>query len=392
MNSVNRLVLLMLCLSFMSKAGGAAWTGTPADTASMAAFFRETKAELEALKQGYLLKTAAMQQRLAAVSRELATITTDEFKPEHFRLLLEKMKLEEELKAAYVIFDVGITKARYAKGIELIKMMYEKILGLDHHFTSLQTYQSIMQMSNPNAYPEFQQAKDVLQKRLEKKNAVQLPNLLQANPFVSATFTLVASFLGEAEPKKKEADLEKIACILDFTLRMTNELNVIYYETEFLKENNKTLKEECMTLFEAYTKVIGYNVPLDKCRKEDDWETLRDLLDKFVADLEKTAALKDERLIQEVVYKGQINLEFAVDRLLDFLNKYSAFIAQGEKYYQKFQVIVSNYQNEIVCAGQLPPQFATLKQEITNSIAQFNEAYNIAELKGSKLKDLLYGY
>ncbi|TAK33807.1 MAG: hypothetical protein EPO28_16835 [Saprospiraceae bacterium] len=392
MNSANRLFLLVLCLSFLSKAWGAAWTGTPADTTSMTAFFMETKAELEALKQDYLLKIAPVQERLGAVNRELAKVATDEFKPEHFRLLLEKMRLEDDLKTAYTVFDVSITKARYAKGIELIKMMYEKILGLDHHFTSLQTYQSIMQMSNPNAYPEFQQAKDVLQKRLEKKNAIQLPNLLQANPFVSATFTLVASFLGEAEPKKKEADLEKIACILDFTLRMTNDLNVIYYETEFLKENNKALKEECMALFEAYTKVIGYNVPLDKCRKEDDWETLRDLLDKFVADLEKTAALKDERLMQEVVYKGQINLEFAVDRLLDFLNKYSAFIAQGEKYYQKFQVIVSNYQNEIVCAGQLPPQFATLKQEIGNSIAKFNEAYNIAELKGSKLKDLLYGY
>ena len=52
----------------------------------------------------------------------------------------------------------------------------------------------------------------------------------------------------------------------------------------------------------------------------------------------------------------------------------------------------SSYQNEITCAGQLPPQFPTLKQEIANSIAKFNEAYNIAELKGSKLKDLLYGY
>ena len=42
-------------------------------------------------------------------------------------------------------------------------------------------------------------------------------------------------------------------------------------------------------------------------------------------------------------------------------------------------------------AGQLPRQFSTLKQDIKYSIQKFNEAYNIAELNGSKLKDLLYG-
>ena len=77
--------------------------------------------------------------------------------------------------------------------------------------------------------------------------------------------------------------------------------------------------------------------------------------------------------------------------LLDFLEKYNNFIGQGEKYYQKFEVIVSNYQNETACAGQLPQQYATLKQDIKFSIEKFREAYNIAELTGSKLKDLLYG-
>ncbi|MCB0644516.1 MAG: hypothetical protein KDC44_22885, partial [Phaeodactylibacter sp.] len=85
-------------------------------------------------------------------------------------------------------------------------------------------------------------------------------------------------------------------------------------------------------------------------------------------------------------------LEFAVDRLLSFINQYNAFISNGEKYYQKFLIIVSNYPNEEVCNGKLPENFKDLKTDIEYSINKFNEAYDIAALKGSKLKDLLYGY
>ena len=85
-------------------------------------------------------------------------------------------------------------------------------------------------------------------------------------------------------------------------------------------------------------------------------------------------------------------MEFAIDRLLDFLNKYSEFINDGENYYKKFAVVVDSYDNEAACAGKLPMQFSALKTEINFSIEKFIQAYDIAELKGSKLKDLLYGY
>jgi hypothetical protein len=202
----------------------------------------------------------------------------------------------------------------------------------------------------------------------------------------------VASFIGEAEPNRKEKDLDKIACILDFTVRMYADLNLIYYETEFLKEGNSNLKADCSQLFKEYTKMVGYKVELDACRKEDDWETLYDLLDNYIIDLETAATKsKDDPNANRSLMKGIANLEFSIDRLLDFLEKYNNFVAQGEKYYQKFEVIASNYPNEAACAGQLPEQFATLKQDIKYSIDKFREAYNIAELTGSKLKDLLYG-
>ena len=89
--------------------------------------------------------------------------------------------------------------------------------------------------------------------------------------------------------------------------------------------------------------------------------------------------------------KQQINLEFAIDRLLDFINRYTTFINLGEKYYQKFLVIASNYQNESKCAGELPKTFTELRRDIEVSIEKFGTSYKLTELKGSKMKDLLYG-
>jgi hypothetical protein len=43
MNSANLLIVLVWCLGFLPKAYGAAWTGTPADTAIMAAFFHQPR-------------------------------------------------------------------------------------------------------------------------------------------------------------------------------------------------------------------------------------------------------------------------------------------------------------------------------------------------------------
>lgn len=352
------------------------------------AILEATEIELAEVHAVFENQLMVFGKKLRAVNLALSNrqLTTDE----QVELLLQKIDLQESMQTAEVLYDLNMERVRYEKGIELIKMMYEKILGLDHHFTSLQTYQSISQMSNPSSYPEFQKAKDVMQSRLKKNNAVRLPGLLMTNPFLSASFSLVSSLVGDGQTKDKEEDLEKIACILDFTVRMNSDLSLIYYETEYLKESNRALKEDCLLLFDKYSKVVDYNVSLDKCRKTDDWEVLDEKLNIFISDLEAAAALNDPTLNQKV-HKGVVNVEFAVDQMLDFLDKYSTFINQGEKYYQKFHVIVSSYENEVQCAGKLPHQFSTLKKDIDFSIERFNEAYNIAELKGSRLKDLLYG-
>jgi hypothetical protein len=166
-------------------------------------------------------------------------------------------------------------------------MIYEKVLGLDHHFTSLQTFQNISTLSNPNSFPEFTKSKEFLKGRMSKKQAVRLPSLLETNPFVSMTFTVVSSLLGGGERKDREKGLDKVACIMDFTVRMNSDLKTVYYETEFLRESNRALKEETIELFKDYVKVIGYKIPLQDCRKEDDWETVYMLLDDYIVAMQK---------------------------------------------------------------------------------------------------------
>jgi len=307
------------------------------------------------------------------------------------RLLIHKIEIKEELEKLENSLELDITKLRFKKGLELIRMLYEKILALDHHFSSLQTYQNVVALSNPNAFPEFQRSQEVLQQRLKKDNMIKLPGILNSNPYLSSTVSIISSFIGGGQTQERENDLDNIACIIDFTARMNSELTTIYYETEFLKESNIALKEECLELFKDYTKVIKYYTELDVCRREDDWENVYESLDNLILELEELTE-SDLPSDKSKLLKRQIDLEFSVDRLLSFINKYNAFISNGEKYYQKFEIIVSNYPNEEICENQLPTPFRNLKSDIQSSIEKFNQAYNIAALKGSKLKDLLYGY
>jgi len=353
-------------------------------------FLENTKTEISSIQDMWLDKLSDLKSEINKTEQTIYIFQESQFTSNRqlVNLLLEKEKLRSQFEDAEEDFQTELSKIRYEKGIELIKMLYEKILGLDHHFTSLQTYQNVIMLSNPNTFPEFQGAKDVIKNRLGKKNSIQLPSMLETNPYISMTYSLVATFFGNGEKKKRESDLDKIACILDFTVRMNADLNTIYYETEFLKEHNRSLKAECIELFKDYSKVVSYHTTLPECRKEDDWEQLDELLESYMVQLETD--LKDPTRTRNV-YKMQVDLEFSIDRLLQFMEKYNAFISQGEKYYQKFQTILGNYSNETVCESQLPRQFTDLKKDIEMSILKFNEAYNISELQGSKLKDLMYG-
>lgn len=320
--------------------------------------------------------------------------------------IVRRLDLEEQLRTLGVNQEFAFLKARYYKGLEIIKIIYEKLLSLDHHYSGMQTYQNIMLLSNPHTYPDFQKSKGAMEQRMKKSFAIKMPSFLETNPFLSATFSLVSSFLGEGDAKEKEKELENVSCILDFTVRMNGDLNVIYHETEYLKTANKTLKENCEKLFEDYTKAVGYVTPIDKCRKNDDWETLYDAIEAHFKKIEptvtattttttstaSTAQTTATNAANTQSIKSKIGLEFATTRVADMISKYRNYVTQGIQYYQKFDSIMSSYSNEQACQAKLPRQFSELKFDIKSTIEKFQNTYSIAEIEGSKLKDLMYGF
>ncbi|HQU58174.1 MAG: hypothetical protein KDD02_03950 [Phaeodactylibacter sp.] len=372
---------LLLCCSLHF------FTEACADTLSVVEVLNTLEKDIQEQWASYEAQNRAICQELHSIETAFAQQGLE--LESYIRLLNRKMDLLQQKKLAEDFLGVELTKIRYKKGLELMRLLYEKVLGLDHHFSTLQTYQDIMLLSNPNAYPEFQRSKSLLEKRLKKENALQLPGILNSNPYLSTTFSLITSLIGGGDTAEREKELSEVSCILDFTARMYSELSTIYYETEYLKQNNVSLKEDCIGLFADYVGVINYHTALDVCRKQDDWEAVYESLGSYILNLQEQMKKNPD---DPRVLKQQINLEFAVDRLIDFINKYNNFIAQGTKYYQKFEIILSNYPNEQACKAQLPVQFSNLKKDVQYSIDRFNEAYNIAELKGSKLKDLLYGF
>ena len=176
---------------------------------------------------------------------------------------------------------------------------------------------------------------------------------------------------------------------LDFTVRMNSDLGTIYHEINFLEDMNEDLLKECEVLFQDYTKVIGYYVPLKQCRNNDDWDNLHEMLEVFI---EKNKKLVEEGNVTSYsLRQSRINLEFSTERVSNFINKYNDLISLYIKYYQKFDNIISNYENESVCVDKLPQSFNELKFDIKSTIEKFNNTYNLPEIHGSRLRDLLYG-
>lgn len=288
------------------------------------------------------------------------------------------------------ISEFRLLEKRYKKGIDIIKLLNEKILSLNHHFAGLDTYQKITSISNPSNYSEFRDARAQIEKKMKKKFSLNLPKFLDSNPFISSTFSLVGVILGEGNQKNKEEELNKIACILDFTISMNNDLTTIYHEINFLRGINEELSKESELLFHDYTKVIGYLVPLKECRNNDDWDNLDEILERFIQKNENLIA--DGNILSSSLRRDRINLEFSTERVSNFINKYNDLISLYTQYYQKFDNILSNYENEAPCMDQLPQTFSELKFDLKSTIEKFNNTYSLPEIQGSRLRDLLYGF
>ncbi|WP_186988515.1 hypothetical protein [Constantimarinum furrinae] len=247
----------------------------------------------------------------------------------------------------------------------------------------------INNMANPNHYPEFAKTKNLLTESREGRRGFLLSDLMNDNLYTSVIHTFISLFNNEKiKGIKKKEELEKIECILDFTFRMNNDLDIIYFESIFLKRNNEEMTLDLEKLFKEYTAPIGYKTSLSDCRKNDDWATIVDNLNVYVNNIEM---LTKENIYNSKVNIMQIDIKFPVDRLLQFINRYNIFISQSTKFYEKFGIMLNSYENEDRCAKSIPSEYLRLQENISETIEKFNTAYKPIEINGSKLKQALYG-
>ncbi len=297
-------------------------------------------------------------------------------------LLIEKDQLKDILEKTNLETETNISKIRYLKGLQIIKILYEKILNLDHHFASVRTFSEISKMSNPNQYPEFEKIKNLVKDIKDKKQGFDLTSILGTNTLVSVISTFSNMMVSGLSKEEKEKELANIECILDFTLRMQTDLNTIYFETAYLQASNEGIKTDIETLFKDYTKALNYIVLLSECRKNDDWDVVSTKLEAYLETMNKTEGVQKNKML--------INLEFSIDRLIQFITQYNNFINEGEKFYQKFEIILNSYENEKQCETKLPSEYKKLKSDIRVAIEKFNVAYRPVEINGSKMKEILY--
>lgn len=302
---------------------------------------------------------------------------------EKISILIEKDELRDELIKLKDDEMKDLSKIRYLKGVQIIRLLYEKILSLDHHFASVRTFSEINKIGNPNQYPEYEKLKDLIKTKKDKKSGIDLTSVLGTNTIVSVVQTFSNMMVSTLSKEEKEKEMANIECILDFTLRMQNDLNTIYFETAYLQNSNQKMKQDLETLFVDYTKPIGYAATLQTCRSSDDWESIKLKTNTYLTTLKEKSGAE--------LYTSQVNIVFPIDRLLQYITQYNSFIDQGGKFYEKFKIILNSYENQKQCETKLPMEYKKLKDDIDIAITKFNVAYKPIEVNGTKMKEILYG-
>ncbi len=325
-------------------------------------------------------KNELLNRQLTVLNNRLAAESNRDRKID---FLIQKDEIKEQMRLLQLETNSEISKIRYLKGLQVIKTLYEKVLSLDHHFASVRTLNEINKISNPNQYPEYSKLKEVVNAKKDKKTSLDLTSVLGTNTIVSVVQTFTNMIASSLTKEEKEKELANVDCILDFTLRMQNDLNTIYFETAFLQTSNEKIKQEIELLFKDYTKPIGYVATLENCRTNDDWETITQKMEDYLTKMKTTTGTSQ--------YKMQVNMEFPIDRLLQFITQYNNFIDQGGKFYEKFKIILNSYENAKQCETKLPLEYKKLKADIDVAINKFNVAYKPVEVNGTKMKEILYG-
>lgn len=358
---------------------------------------RTNNPNIDSLLHQARLELNVLRNRLSVKERELwhqeklveQMILAEKEVDQLIRLILKRDSLEQQRTLVKFLGQTEVRKIRYLKGIQIINLLYQKTLALDHHFSSVATLGEIHRISNPNNYPEFVRIRDRLSPEKKVKTGFDPEPILQSNVYTSVIYSVIQAF---SKPKKEKElssqNSQDLSCILDFTSRMHQDLKTVYYETFFLQRSNEIINQDMERLFEDFTRPIEYTIPLYRCYKEDLWEEIQDKLKIYVDSMIK---LSDQQPGSSQLDRMQVELDFPIDRLMQFIYSYNSFIEQGTRFYEKFGAMLGDYQNQDSCQDQLPVAYLKLKDQIEIAIHKFRTAYRPVEINGSKFKELLYG-
>ena len=228
----------------------------PPDEISLEAVLLELSIEINAVNTCFEQQISQQESLLIEVRQNLL-LTTDYH--QKVDLLILKSQIEEQIQKIQTENTTEIAKIRYLKGLQIIKILYEKVLSLDHHFASVRTFNEISKMANPNQYPEYNKLRELIAAKKDKKGGFELTSLLGTNMMASVMQTFSNLVVSSLTKDEREAELSKVECILDFSLRMQKDLNTIYFETAFLQNNNQKIKQDIETLFKD-SKINQMNV------------------------------------------------------------------------------------------------------------------------------------
>lgn len=301
---------------------------------------------------------------------------------EKIELLIQERELKERLRELIKIAEIENLQERFTKGVHLIRILYEKCLDLDHYYSSTATFQEISAISNPNNYNEF---KDLISELNSSRAGKQpeLPNLLSSNVYASLIQKFVLLFNGQNKNiSELESKLEKAECILDFSLNLTNSLNTIYYESEFLRRNNQLQISQIEELFMEVSSLIKYDKTLSNCREIDDWELLNNTIKERFSE---AMGNKESSL------NYYTDIQFIISKIINFTFNYIRSVENAKKYYEKFYFMLKSYGNDKNCQEKISSNYTRLKNRISSTIEKFEKAYLMADLDGSILKAISFG-
>lgn len=382
MNFCTYILLISLCFISANATNSESTPRPP----SIEECFSSLQQEISLLGEKHSNERLQLQERLNLLD---SMIRNTENTESLLNALKKKLFLNDSIRNNFIQEDIKTTHIRYLKGVQIIRALYEKTLALDHHYTSIQTLQSVQRMTNPNNYPEYVNSRERIISTQSKKNKLELKGILGDNLYTSVVHSLFNLFTSSSmNSKRKDTELLNMECIIDFTLKMNTDLSTISFEMDFLRTANEDVMKELETMFIGYLKPIGNSKTLENSRKNDTWGELEDLINIYFEQIEKN---KFETKILANIHSRLSDFKFSIDLLYFFIHRYNQLIKQSISFYKKFKIMIDNYKNSNYCIDRIPQEFMSLKESIDITITKFHKAYNPVEINGSQLKQLLYG-